>query len=335
MRGHILIVDPARVDILYNPIKDGLLDRGHRVTRHLSVDEFLSDSASRADADVLFGLGVRIDRELMASMPRLRAVMSPVTGTDGIDERGASELRVLVGNGQVPENTESMAEATVMLMLAAIYDLHGSEEVLRQNRGHPPQVAARMIKGKIVGLIGFGQIARAVAHRLEGWGVRIQICTPRVRSPLPPAAERVELDELLSKSDIVSVLCPLTEETRGMLSAPRLALLKPGAIFVNTARGGIVDEAALASLVRSGRIRNVAIDVFETEPPLRDNPLRQLDPSQAILTPHMVGHTVESIEALPPAAIESVERVLNAEPPLYVRNPEIVPQWKRRWAGSS
>ena len=332
MQGHIVIIDPARVDILYNPIQQGLRERSYRVSRYFAIDDFLSDKAARASADVLIGLGVQVNRELMASMPMLRAVMSPVTGTDGIDERGATELEIVVANGQVPENTESLAEATLMLMLAASYDLHGSEEVLRQNQSHPPKVTARMLKGKMVGLIGFGQIARAVAERLEGWGVNIQIYAPRLHPPIPPAVKPVELEELLRTSDIVAVLCPLNDETRGMLNAKRLALLKPGAIFVNTARGGIVDEAALASLVRNGKIRSVAIDVFETEPPPPDNPLRQLSSSEAILTPHMVGHTVESIEAIPPAAIESIERVMRGEAPLYVRNPEVLPRWTSRWS---
>jgi phosphoglycerate dehydrogenase-like enzyme len=331
MGGHILIVDPARIDILYNPIQVGLLERGYRVTRYASLDEFAQDRQGHQSADVLIGLGVKLGRDLLATMLRLRAVMSPVTGTDGIDERGATELGILVGNGQIPENTESMAEATVMLMLACVYDLRGSEAVLRENRPHPTPVTARMIKDKLIGLIGFGAIARAIARRLAGWDVRIQTFTPRLRSPLPAEVKRVELDELLSTSDIVSVLCPLNVETRGMLSAERLSLLKRGAIFVNTARGGIADETALARLVAGGHIQSAAIDVFEIEPPPSDNPLRKLAQSAAILTPHMVGHTVESIESLPAAAIESIERVMAGEPPLYVRNPHIIPEWKRRW----
>ena len=175
--------------------------------------------------------------------------MSPVTGTDGIDERGATDLVIIVGNGQIPRNTESMAEATVMLMLACLYDLHGSEAVLRNDLPQPMPVSARMAKGKLLGLIGFGQIARAIARRLETWDVRIQTYMPRLRSPLPPHVERVELDQLLRTSDIVSVLSPLNDETQGVLNAERLGMLKQGAIFINTARGIIVDEAALYELV--------------------------------------------------------------------------------------
>lgn len=331
MGGNILLIDPAKADHLYAPLQSGLQQRGHRVIRFLNFRDFLNDAAARETADVLFGLGLPITRDLMASMPRLRAVMSPVTGTDGIEEAGATELGIIVGNGQIPENYESMAEATVMLILACLYNLHGSEAILRNDLPHPIPANARMMKGKLLGLIGFGQIARAIVRRLNGWDVQIQTYTPRLRSPLPPDVIRVELDELLGTSDVVSVLCPLNHETRGMLGAERLALLKRGAIFVNTARGSIVDETALHELTRKGHIRRIAVDVFDIEPPPPNKALRQLANRDAILTPHLVGHTVEVLERLPAVAIESVERILAGEPPLYVRNPEVIPRWKQRW----
>ena len=189
-----------------------------------------------------------------------------------------------------------------------------------------------MLKGKTLGLIGFGQIARAMTQRLSGWGLRIQTYTPRLRAPLPDEVRRVDLDELLRTSDVVSVLCPLSPETRGMLGAERLRLMRRGAILVNTARGKIVDEAALYELTRTGHISRIAVDVFDVEPPPPDNILRQLPMRNAILTPHLVGHTAEVLEAVPVAAIESVERIMAGEPPLYVRNPQIIPQWKDRWS---
>jgi phosphoglycerate dehydrogenase-like enzyme len=332
MAGNIVLVDPAKVDVLYGPLEVGLQQLGHRVTRFLSFQDFLNDAATKATADVLFALGLPIGRELMASMPHLRAVMSPVTGTDGIDEAAATDLGIIVGNGQIPENYESMAEATVMLILACLYDLHGSEAVLRNDLPHPMPVNARMMKGKLLGLIGFGQIARAITRRLSGWDVHIQTYTPRLRSPLPPEVKRVELDELLKTSDVVSVLCPLNNENRGMLSAHRLGLLKRGVIFINTARGSIVDETALYELTRIGHIHRIAVDVFDVEPPPPSNMLRQLPNRDAILTPHLVGHTAEVLERIPIVAIENVERILAGEPPLYVRNPAVLPRWKQRWA---
>ncbi len=332
MIGNILLLDPNKVDVLYAQIESGLRKRGHHVVRFLSMVDFHNDARAKETADVLFALGQPITRDLMASMPKLRAVMSPVTGTDGIDEAAASELGIIVGNGQIPENYESMAEATIMLILACLYDLRESEAILRDDRPHPNPVSARMIKGKVLGLIGFGQIARAMTRRLTGWDMQIQTYTPRLRAPLPPEVKRVELEELLRTSDVVSVLCPLSPETRGMLGAERLALLKQGAIFINTARGKIVDENALYELTRTGHISRIAVDVFDIEPPPPSNILRQLPIRNAILTPHLVGHTAEVLDAVPVAAIESVERIMIGEPPLYVRNPQIISHWKRRWS---
>ena len=331
MIGNILLLDPNKVDILYAKIELGLAQRGHHVIRFLEITDFQNDARSKDTADILFALGQPITRDLMTSMPRLRAVMSPVTGTDGIDEAAATALGIIVGNGQIPENYESMAEATIMLILACLYDLRESEAILRDDRPHPNPVGARMMKGKVLGLIGFGQIARAMTQRLSGWEVQIQTYTPRLRTPLPPEVKRVELDELLKTSDVVSVLCPLSPETLGMLGAERLRLMKRGAILINTARGKIADESALYELTCSGHISRIAIDVFDIEPPPRDNILRKLPIRNAILTPHLVGHTAEVLDAVPIAAIESVERIMAGEPPLYVRNPQVIPQWKKRW----
>ena len=332
MSGNILLLDPNKVDVLYAQIESGLRQRGHQVIRFFKLDDFHTNTRASETADVIFALGLPITREVMTSMPKLRAVMSPVTGTDGIDEAAATELGVVVGNGQIPENYESMAEATIMLILACLYDLRESEAILRDDRPHPNPVGARMMKGKVLGLIGFGQIARAMTQRLSGWDVHIQTYTPRLREPLPPKVKRVELDELLATSDVVTVLCPLSPETRGMLGADRLRLMKRGAILVNTARGKIVDEAALYELTRTGHISRVAVDVFDVEPPPPNNILRQLPIRNAILTPHLVGHTAEVLQAVPVAAIESVERIMTGEPPLYVRNPQIISQWKQRWS---
>lgn len=332
MSGKVLLLDPNRVDVLYAQIESGLRERGHDVIRFLKVEDFHNDARARETADILFALGQPITRDLMASMPKLRAVMSPVTGTDGIDEAAATELAIIVGNGQIPENYESMAESTIMLILACLYDLRESEAILREDRPHPNPVGARMLKGKVLGLIGFGQIARAMTHRLTGWDVQIQTYTPRLRTPLPREVKRVELEELLRTSDVISLLCPLSPETRGMLGADRLRLMKRGAILVNTARGKIVDETALYELTRSGHISRVAVDVFDVEPPPPNNILRQLPIRNAILTPHLVGHTAEVLDAVPVAAIESVERIMRGEPPLYVRNPHVIPQWKQRWS---
>lgn len=161
-----------------------------------------------------------------------------------------------------------------------------------------------------------------------GWGVHLLISAPRLHAPLPGGARHVELEELLAQSDAVIVLCNLNETTRNLLSRERLALMKPTAVLVNTARGGIVDEAAVADMLSEGRLRKAAIDAFEIEPLPADSPLRHAP--NAILTPHMIGHAVEAELAMAHMAAESAMRVLRGQPPVHVYNPEVLPAWAAR-----
>jgi phosphoglycerate dehydrogenase-like enzyme len=266
----------------------------------------------------------------MMRAPKLRAVVSPFIGPEGFDEAAATALGIVVANGQVSENFVSIAESTILLILSSLYSLHWWEQQLRDNRPHPPQVPGRMLKGKTVGMIGFGHIARAMAQRLELWQVRLQTYVPRLRSSLPNGVIRVELNQLLQTSDVVCVLASLNAETRGMLNLDRLRLMKPDALLVNTARGAIIDEQALVQVALERPGFRIALDTFTQEPLPTGSPLRALP--NAMLTPHAIGHTQESLAALAPAAIENVTRALRGEVPLYVRNPKVIPEWTRRWA---
>ena len=304
--------------------------RGFGIAPYRTPDSFLADPAALAEADILLTPGdLPCTRALMRGAPRLRAVISPFTGTEGFDEGAATDLGILVANGQTPENSESMAEATILLMLAALYDLHGSEAVLRGTIPRPAHSRAFMLRGKTVGMIGYGNIARAMTVRLAGWGVRLLAWSRRPDVSIS-VVEWVELDELLSDADVVCVLLSLNAGTRGLLDATRLRRMKPDAVLVNTARGGIIDEAALVALARERTAMRIALDTFAIEPLPADSPLRDLP--NTILTPHMLGHTVESHAVLPGVAVDAITRILAGEPPLYVRNPDVIPAWRRRWS---
>jgi phosphoglycerate dehydrogenase-like enzyme len=269
----------------------------------------------------------------MAASPHLRGVVSPVTGIEWIDVSAATNLCIVVANGQTPENTESLAEATILLTLAALYDLRGSEAVLRQNLVRPAQATARMLGQKTIGMIGFGQIARAMVARLVGWNLHILTHSRRVHTDAPSNVTWVGLDRLLTESDVVCVLASLNTETEGLLNAERLRLLKQGAVLVNTARGAIIDETALYEFALQRPDIQLALDTFAKEPLPPDSPLRTLP--NAILTPHMVGHTQESLAAIPTTAVENVRRILASEPPLYLCNPYVLAHWRTRWANPS
>jgi phosphoglycerate dehydrogenase-like enzyme len=329
MSDRVIMVGTRATEHVFGVVEAGLRTRPVEVERYRSVEDFMATPDALAAADLLFAdSSLACSRALMAGGPQLRAVISPWIGIDRLDLKGASELGILVGNGRVAENYLSMAEATIMLMLASLYNLHEKEDAFRRNLPRPQRQTARMLRGKTIGMIGFGHMARAIAARLAAWEVAMQAYAPRLHEPFPSEVKRVELDELMRTSDIVSIHAALNEETRGMLDARRLALMKPDATLINTARGGIVDEAALARLAQEGRLK-IALDVYETLPPPPDSPLRALP--NAILTPHLVGHTAETHAAVPKAAIENILRVLDGKPPLSVCNPEILPAWTRRW----
>jgi D-3-phosphoglycerate dehydrogenase len=329
---NVVCIGPGELHYIFDPIVAGLRQRAYEVVHYTDYSQFERDSADvLARAEVLVAASsFPCTRELMMRAPKLRALVSPFIGTEGFDEAAATALGIIVANGQVPENFLSMAESTILLILASLYSLRWWEQQLRDNLPHPPRVPGHMLKGRTIGMIGFGHIARAMAHRLHAWEVRLQTYVPRLRAPLPEGVACVELEELLRTSDIVCVLASLNADTHGMLDLNRLRLTKPDAVLINTARGGIIDEQALVQVARQRPGLRIALDTFSQEPLPIESPLRTLP--NAILTQHAIGHTEESLEALPPATIENVARALRGELPLYVRNPEVIPEWTRRWS---
>jgi len=330
----VVCVGPTALDFIFDPIVDGLRQGGYDVAYYTDYSHFERESATVMEsAGVMVTVGsFPCTRELMISAPHLCAVVSPFIGTEGVDEAAATALGIIVANGQVAENFLSMAECTILLILASLYALHWWEQRVRDNLPHPPLVPGRMLKGRRVGMIGFGHIARAMAERLRPWEVELQTYVPRLHAPMPNGVARVELEELLRTSDVVCVLASLNAETHGMLDLNRLRMMKPEAVLINTARGGIIDEQALVQVARERPSLRIALDTFAQEPLPPESELRILP--NVILTPHALGHTQESLAALAPAAIENVARVLRGELPLYVRNPEVIPEWRRRWSPS-
>ncbi len=271
---------------------------------------------------------------MLAEAPRLRAIVSAVTGVDGVDVPAANENTVVIANAQTDENIIGMAEANVLMLLAALYDLNGAQERVRQNLWRPPQLKASQLRGKTIGMIGLGKIGRETARLLAPWGARLQYSARRDAdlTGLPPMP-RVDLDALLHTSDVVLVLASLNPETRGLIGAQQLRLMKKTAILVNTARGAIVDEAALAEALKSKTIAGAALDCFAVEPLPAGSPLRGLP--NLILTPHMIGHTVEAHHSLEVATRQNLELILSGKPPRYVVNPAVLPAWTAKWRARS
>lgn len=253
--------------------------------------------ALAADADALLPGFARVDEALLAAAPGVRWVHKWGIGIDAIDlaalRRRGIGLAITSG-----ANSQPVAELALALILAVYRRIPYVNRAMRQGLWPTPEMRETcfQIQGKTVGLLGFGQIGRRLAQLLQGFEVRI------LYEDLQPAdaalaqrlrAQRVDRAQLLADSDILSLHAPLTEATRHVIDARALAAMKPGAILINTSRGGLVDEAALHAALRSGHLRGAGLDAFEPEPPAADHPLLQLD--QVVVTPHAGGGVFDNV----------------------------------------
>jgi phosphoglycerate dehydrogenase-like enzyme len=286
------------------------------------------------DADVvLASVFLGVDRESLAAARRLRGVVSLVIGVDTIDVRACTEMGLIVANGAVPENSVGAAEGAALLIVALIKGLKLKEAAFRAGSWRPAGNPSNLVWRKTVGIVGVGKIGCLVAERLQGWDVRLLGYGPRLTAETAPQGmQAVSLRQLLEQSDVVSIHASLSPETRGLIGASELGMMKPSAYLVNTARGGIVDEGALADALREGRIAGAAIDVWPEEPAPLDHPLLALPPDRLILTGHCIGHAAEQAPAIMEAAVENITRAARGEVPRYVVNPEVIPAWNERIA---
>jgi (S)-sulfolactate dehydrogenase len=261
------------------------------------VDDRAGLLARVAGADALIVRNrTRVDREVLAAAPRLRAVGRLGVGLDNIDVAACEAAGVAVYPA-IGANSLAVAEyvvATAMVLLRGAYLSSGEVAAGQWPRARMSQ--GRETAGKTLGLVGFGGIGRMTAKLAQGLGMRVLAYDPMLPPDAPEWSEtgvgRRELDALLGEADVLSLHVPLTESTRGLVDAHRLARMKPDAILVNTARGGVVDETALAAALRDGKLGGAALDVFDDEPLRAGSPLAGAP--NLILTPHIGGVTRES-----------------------------------------
>lgn len=255
------------------------------LSHHESGPELIADFAR---ADVVYARGFRVSREMMEAGKQLRGIVASGVGVDKIDVTAATELGIVVANS--PGNTVTMAESTMLLVAAFAKNLFFWVNLARTNTLPNSATQGRELAGQTIGLIGFGRIGRAVAKLALAYGMKPIAYDPYVE----PAdfVPLVSLDELLAQSDFVSMHPLLTAETRHMINADTLAQMKKSAYLINTSRGGVVDEKALIAALEAGDIAGAGLDVFETEPPAKDNPL--LSMPNVIGTPHGLGQASEA-----------------------------------------
>lgn len=249
-----------------------------------------------ADAQVVITNKTVLDAGLLSMLPQLKLICIAATGSDNVDLDAARQRGIVVSNCQ-GYGTGSVVQHTFGLMLALATRLQDySAAVGRGDWGRSEQFCLldypiMELQGKTLGIVGFGELGQAVGRIAEAFGMRVLVAA---RPGTEPAAGRLALAELLPQVDILSLHCPLTEQSRNLIDAPALALMKSSALLVNAARGGIVDEAALADALRAGRLGGAGVDVLAVEPPVDGNPLLADDIPNLIVTPHSAWGSVEA-----------------------------------------
>lgn len=275
-------------------------------------------------ADALLSSGVRVTREVLDAMPNCRGIVTASVGFDAIDLDAATARGIPVAN--TPDFcAREVATHTIGLIIACarkIVLLHNAmhEGIWDRTMFHPMP----SIHGETLGLISFGRIARQVARRAHALDMRLLAFDPFIDAATAAEyeVELAPLDELLQRSDYVSVHAPLNRETRHMLSDREFGLMKPTAMVFNTGRGPVIDEAALIRALQSGRIAGAGLDVFEQEPIARDNPLLAMP--NVVTTPHSGGYSEESIRTGRRMAAEELARILRGEMPRNLVNRDLL-----------
>ena len=281
----ILICDPI------DPIGTEKLKNAGFTVEFLDSKEMLKERIRDYDA-IIVRSRTKVTREIINNGKNLKLIARAGSGLDNIDLKAAGEKGIAVIN--TPEaSADSVAELTIGLMVSLARGIPRADYSMKRGEWLKKELMGFLLKGKKLGLIGLGRIGSRVARIAKAMGMEILVTK---RTPPPPElmksleAKFLPLDELLRQSDIVSIHVPLTEETKNMINAEKIGLMKDGAYLINTSRGEVVDEEALLEALRSGKLGGAALDVYSTEPPKRLELIKQ---PNVICTPHIGAQTVE------------------------------------------
>jgi len=300
------------------------------VVHECVTDEDLAQYAADADVVWLFGGSRVLTARNLALLSRCGAIVRTGSGTDNVPVEAATQLGIVVAN--TPDATvDAVSEHAIGLLFAVLRRIAVQDHAVRggvwdRYRAWPHW----SLRGRTLGLIGFGRIARAVARKLSGFELSVLAYDPLV-SPEVAAQQGVciaDLDTLLSGADVISIHCPLTPATRHLIDERALRRMKPTAVLLNTARGPVVEEHALTCALTEGRIAGAGLDVLEQEPPGLDSPLLRLD--NVVLTPHIAAYSDEYLNSSWRHSLDAVLALAGGRwPPSYVNRPE-KPRWNLR-----
>ena len=273
-----------------------------------------------------------VDQDLLRRAPNLLIVSSNGAGYDPVDVDACTAAGVLVVN-QSGGNAHSVAEHALAMLITLSKRIIQADRALRREANvNRNALMGTEVQGKTIGIVGLGNVGRRIAALCKGLlGMNVLAYDPYLSTTemAERGGEKVTLDELLRRSDYVSISCPLTKESRGMIGAREFTLMQPHAYFITTARGFIHDEAALAQALRDKRIAGAGLDVWAKEPPPPDHPLLQFD--NVLASPHTAGVTKEARENMARIAAEQMLDALDGKRPPRVINPEVWPDYVKRF----
>ncbi len=299
-----------------DPAKKALarLDPQYRMANSPSAEGIL---AAARDADAVLVTYAKLSGDLLRQLTKCKAIGRFGLGVDNIDLPAAKACGIAVN--YVPDYClREVSDHAMALLLALARKVTLADKLVQSGRWEvPPLVPLRRLEGQVLGLIGFGNIPRVLAPKAKAFGLNVLAHDPYVTKDVLDAAgvAGVSFDELLARSDFVSVHAPLLPATRGLMNAAAFAKMKNGAYLINTARGPLVDEPALIAALDSGLLGGAALDVVTTEPLAKDSPLIGRD--NVILTPHTAFYSVEALEELQTKCAGDVARVLSGENAVY------------------
>jgi D-3-phosphoglycerate dehydrogenase / 2-oxoglutarate reductase len=284
------------------------------------------------EVDAFIGMSrEKMTKQVLQNSKRLQIVTKTGIGVDHIDVSAATECGILVTNS--PMNRLAVAEFAIMTMLTLTKKIIRTQDHLRAEKWRDDSVTVTELFGKTVGLLGFGGIGRQVAKRLQGWDTTMIAYDPYIEASEAAkyGVKLVDRDTLFQTADILTLHLPLKDETRGSVGKKEFGMMKPTAILVNTARGRIVKEADLVEALRNRQIAGAGVDVFESEPAKKTNPLFAME--NVIVSPHSAGFTWEALRRMAEQAAQNTIQALSGKVPEteFIVNPEVLNVWKSKW----
>jgi D-3-phosphoglycerate dehydrogenase len=317
----VLVTAETVSDLAQKLLRDGGLEPAF-MTNSISEDDLIAALARHKPAAILLRGSPPLSARVLASASGLRIIAKHGAGVDSVDIAAATSLgiAVMVTGGA---NADAVAEHSLAMMLALTRELPRFDRETRVGGWRNLDLFIRDFRTRTVGIVGFGQIGERTARLAQACGAAVIINTRSAINPLPGMRVEPDLDRLLDQIDILSLHCPLTDKTRGMIGATQFARMKPGALLINTSRGPVVDELALIDALRSGRLAGAGLDTYAVEPPDAANPLFKMP--NVIVTPHIAAATTDAMTRMGTIAADNILAWMDGRvhDPRNFLNPEV------------